>query len=132
MKYKEIRDVLIAESTLTDVVSTRVYSVGYPLPPTRPFIVTTIANTTPERGVNTSIGFVEHDIEIDIYADTVAELESLTTVIQAILDDDNGTYGATKVHEVSYEGKEDTKYINEAGNAFAYLRTLDFQVNANQ
>ena len=115
-------------STITALVSTKIYPGLAPTSTALPYITYEISSRTPTRHMTGVSAFVEHSIQFDALGTTEAIVNDISNALRNVLDGFQDTMGSTDIRYVRFENEVDNTSIeSDAGNQVKiHRRTLDY------
>lgn len=122
-----VRTYLVAQSSVTDVVSTRVYFGNIPNLNTLPSVAIEMLTEDTVRSINGGDeGLYNATLQIDVVADTYTSANAAGEAIRAALDDYRGTMGAMECRKCYVTSVRDTQYAPiDASDTFRHMRQID-------
>ena len=103
----DLRTFILADATVTGLVVARMSPMRLPQNPTFPALVYTQISGPRDRNLSGPSGRVVARFQIDCWAKTYLQAQSLADAVRARLDGYQGTMGATVVGSVALENETD-------------------------
>lgn len=97
--------ILAAASDVTDLVSTRIYPELAPENVTLPYVVFSVISTIPSDIKDGGSPIDRVNVQLDIYASTTVERDSIGEATRTALDRFSGTAGTVSVQSVRFDGQ---------------------------
>lgn len=127
MVSRAVYNLLSTNSTLTALVSTRIYPVRTPQAVTAPFLVYAISS----EPVDTKDGIATqelHEIQVTAFALTYESAQSIKAAVKSALDRKNGTIQSNKVQTIIFvderDGYEDAPKLFKVDLLFEMRRNV--------
>jgi hypothetical protein len=119
-----LRDYVLADSTISGLIGSRMYAAILPQHPTMPAITYQIISGDSVISHDGSSGLENPTIQIDCWADTYSQMDALFNAVRKRLNVASGTFLGVEVQGVFLLRKRDL-YDDEAK---LYRRTADYDV----
>lgn len=129
MIAKAIYSLLANNTSITDLVSTRIFSMVRDQPVGLPAITYQVISGIRSHDLTGPNGLVEGRIQINCFADDPLEAGELAAVVRAALNGHRGGAAGVHIEMMLLDDQSDLPYIdpeNEAQNVFAQM--MDFYV----
>jgi len=124
---KAVRQVLTDDSTVSGLVSTRVYPHRRPTGTALPVIVYQNVFTHENESLDTQSGVRRSRMALDVIDDTYGDTKTLRDAVEAALVNYSGTIQSETIHSVRLESSVDLDMDNDPGGEFGAFRTvMDF------
>lgn len=78
---------LRANAAVTGVVADRIYPIAAPAGVVTPYIIYTRISSAPSADLSGAVRAADHRVQVDVYADTFADVHALADAAQAALND---------------------------------------------
>lgn len=124
-----MRAAMVADSTLTAAIGTRIYPVIAPASATLPFVTWRRAGIQRSQTLGLPVGVPRLSVEYSIYAVTYETAREVADRMRAVLDGYGGTVDNVTVKQVSLEQESDD-FVSLAGTEMppAFQITMVFDV----
>ena len=102
--------ILKNDATMTSLVGNNIYPIIAPQGTDWPFVVVSTIDVTPsdfKDGVSTND---EYLFQVDIYAQTESECQTIASRVRTLLDDYTGTANSVQVSRIRFRGSEDSDF----------------------
>lgn len=115
----DLRTYLLADSTISNLIGTRMYPVVLPQSPTYPAV--SYSTISAQRGHNMQApdGLAAQRIQVDAWALTYAQARSLSDAIRNRIDSFRGSMGSTKVQGIFFDTE---RHLNEQDGSTVFYR----------
>jgi L-2-hydroxyglutarate oxidase LhgO len=120
-----LRAILLADATVSGLVSTRVYPVKLPQSPTMPAMVITLVGGQDVISHSGPAGVENPTFQIDFYGETYSQMDSLYEAGKDALNGYSGLINGQNVQGIFLVQKRDLPYDDDAS---LYRRTVDFSI----
>jgi len=108
MIEQAIRDVLVADAGVTNLVGSRVHFVQAPQDVDNPYIVLTKISGVRDNAHDGATGLVHTRIQLSVFATTYYEAKQIVQAAQNVLQAYSGLMGTVQVDSCFYENETDT------------------------
>jgi len=122
---KAIYGLLSGASSVTDIVSSRIYPVSVPQFANFPFVVYTTTDTEPTMTKDGSSPLDVITVQIDMYANDFDTNTSLAGAIRSTLDFYTGTINGQAIQRITLMNNSDGDYNEELG---VFYLSQDYQI----
>lgn len=99
-------NLLSNDSDVTDIVSTRIYPFMAIEDIAYPYIVYTIENTDPTQSKDCSGALDTFTVNVELYTETLSELEDLGNKTRTILNRNKGTIETLNVQSINFTAED--------------------------
>tara|TARA_R100000655_G_C2949260_1_gene187039 strand:+ start:469 stop:876 length:408 start_codon:yes stop_codon:yes gene_type:complete len=125
---KAIYNILSNDSSITDVVGTRIFPQKIEFNSTIPAITYFITSTTPTNTKNGVSSYDYTDVQITAFGSTYDQASNLSRLIRIALDYVSGTYASIQVDKIFFQDANDI-YDDNFGEKGIHYVAMDFQFN---
>ncbi len=115
---------LLADTDVATLVSTRVYGVKLPQDPVLPAVICTRISESPEYATEGMIGLSSGRFQIDCWADGLADSRNLKEAVRILLSGYSGTIGSETIR-ASFQETSTDLYDSELD---AHRVSMDFLI----
>lgn len=112
-RLSAIYSILSGESSLTDLVSTRIYPVFPPQGSSFPLVVFTLGNNEPLNQKDGTSPVDTDQLQVDVYATTALTAEAIDTAIRSAIDNYSGTSEGVVIRQIFYTGSSAPQYDDD-------------------
>lgn len=126
---KGIRTYLLNQTSITDLVSTRIYPSTFPEGVIFPAVRYTIVSQFRQQLVGGASGMVESSVQFDVYASTHISANQIAEALREVLQGFSGSMGSEYVWSVQMStGREMYEAAADASDEGLYRVIMDFAV----
>jgi len=126
---KAVRSILIADATVTGLVSSRVYPQRRPQGTAVPAIVYQNVFQATNEALATQGGIKRTRLSVEVFDKTYGATKTLRNAVESALINYTGTTEGETIDSLRLESAVDIDESNEPGGDFGYFRTiLDFVI----
>ena len=119
-----IRDLLLANSTISDALVTRIYPQFAPQTAPLPYAITNRLAEDHQKHMEAASGLVSISVQVDFYSETIVEVRALGDAAREALDGFSGVIAETTVHSIHLESGFDAIDTPEDANDEPIRRTI--------
>lgn len=122
-----LRTYLVAQSSVTDQVGTRVYFGNIPNASTLPAVAINLVRDETIRSINNGAsGLYNASLDVEVHADTYTAANTAGEAIKDALDDYAGAMGSMTCRKCYADNGGDTEYAPlDASDKFRFVRSVD-------
>jgi hypothetical protein len=102
-----IRALLVGNSNVTDLVSTRIYPIAAPENATRPFVVYELEEIDPVDALNSYTGVSFCNVDIVVWSESYSTSKNVDEKIRAVLLDYSGTSDTIVIKHCRHDNTKD-------------------------
>ena len=113
---------LISKTSITSLVSTRIYPLIAPEGSAWPFIIYQRIGSSHEHNMSGSSGLVTATVQIDAYAEAYSSAKSIGAAIRNVLDGYRGLMGSTFVSRCHLGDERDLLDVTDLADEFGGFR----------
>ena len=125
---KSIYNILVNDSDISALVSTRIFPNVAPQTTTFPFIIYDVTGVNPNDTKEGPSTLDTNDVMISCYSETYSEASNLAQKIRIAMDRINeGIYGDETIQSSQFQSYNDI-FDDTSGDAGIYRKALDFQI----
>lgn len=132
---KSLRDYLVAQSAVTDLVSTRIRPRTLAQSDTMPAVVLDVVSSTSAQGLAAVVGWADARVQVTVFADTDREAMDAVETIRHAIQGFRGDWGAVTIRDVRVEsGPYDLQELQPADGSdqWRYACAIDFKISHKQ
>ncbi len=112
--HDAIYGILVADSTVTDEVSTRIYPVASPQETTNPCIIFDVSSQEPIYSKDGAAGVTKSFVQLDVIVnDSPREGYRIAGVVKTALDQYSGTIASVVIDNIQFDGIDDAGFDSE-------------------
>ena len=123
-----IYSLLYADTSIRQLVYTRIYPEKAAQGDAMPYIVYSQISQTPTDSKTNGTGFDRYRVQVTAVAESYTTCETLGGLIRTALDRKTGTYGSLVVTQIVYEDTNDIPFGLQEDSIQLYGRAVDFIV----
>jgi len=125
-----IRTLLLANTSVSALVSTRAYSDVLPQNAAMPALTYSLIVESPNEHLGGIVDLSRATIQVDCFGITRSSANALADAVRIAIEMYRGTVGTQFINEINYTGARDGYDRSEAGtDQRRFIRSLDFDVN---
>lgn len=127
---KALYGYLTGQTSVTDLIGTRLYPYGAPTSATMPYVVMSMIDATHDGHTKSATGFVRRVMQFDVIGSTGVSVESVVDALRGELDGYHGTMGDDSLEtRVRLKGERDG-YVppSDATEVGTCRQTMEFSV----
>lgn len=121
---KAVRAILIADSTTTGLVASRIYPQRRPMGTTLPAIVYQNVFTHENESLETQSGIRRTRMSVEVMSATYGGNKTLRNAVEAALINYTGTISGATINSLRLESSVDIDEINTPASEFGTFRTI--------
>ena len=125
---KSIYNILSSDTTITNIVSTRIFPNVAPQTTAFPFIIYDVTGVTPNDTKEGPSTLDTNDVMISCYCETYNEASDLAQKIRVAMDRINeGTYGSEQIQSSQFKSYNDL-FDDTSGDSGIFRKSMDFEI----
>ena len=125
---KSIYNILSSDTTITDIVSTRIFPNVAPQKTELPFIIYDVNGVEPNDTKDGASTLDTNDVMISCYSVTYSQASDLAQKIRVAMDRINeGTYGGETIQSSQFQSYNDI-FDDTSGDSGIFRKALDFEI----